>query len=117
MDQCILVVEVDTSNRAFLRMAMEDEGYEVIDVVNGQQALQVLESTAVNLIILDMWLPVMDGIGFLNAYNATGGKVPIIGLCTSGRTERMARSLGVRDFLIKPIDLDMLLDSVKRCIT
>jgi CheY-like chemotaxis protein len=116
MGKRILVVEGDASNRAFLSIALQDEGYDVTSVGNGQEALKSLETCCPNLIILDMWTPVMDGMSFLSAYNAIGGQVPVVALSTSGRTERMARSLGVRDFLIKPLDLDILLNTVKRYI-
>lgn len=114
MEPRILIVEDDSAIRDFLCNALVDERYEVASASNGQEALDLLHTFCPHLILLDMWMPVMDGEQFLHVYQGRAlSKVPVIGLSASGRTERIARRLGVCDFLIKPIHLDILLSTVK----
>jgi DNA-binding response OmpR family regulator len=114
MGRRILIVEDDNAIRDFLCNALADECYEVASANNGQAALALVHTLCPDLILLDMWMPIMDGEQFLRLYHElTLRKAPIIGLSASGRTERIARRLGVSDFLIKPIDLNVLLTTVR----
>jgi DNA-binding response OmpR family regulator len=117
MVERILVIEDDLACREFLSDALEDETYEVASVDNGQAALDIVRKFRPHLILLDMCMPILDGEEFLEFYcDITGLKAPIIGLSASGHNEVIARMLGVRDFLAKPLDLDDLLMCVKRCL-
>lgn len=65
----ILVVEDETSlNHAYV-MILQHEGYDVVSALNGKEALTVAEKENPDLILLDLHMPVMDGIGFLEHYN------------------------------------------------
>src|SRR4051812_11222522 len=115
MVERILVIEDDLACREFLSDALQEETYEVASVDNGQAALDVVRKFRPHLILLDMCMPILGGEEFLEFYyDMSGCKAPIIGLSASGHIEGMARLLGVRDFLTKPLDLDHLLDCVKR---
>lgn len=114
MTERILVIEDDLACREFLRDALEEETYEVASVDNGQVALDIVRRFRPHLILLDMCMPILDGEEFLEFYrDISGCKAPIIGLSASNHIEEMARMMGVRDFLTKPLDLDHLLDCVK----
>jgi DNA-binding response OmpR family regulator len=115
MPKRILVVEDDGPSRDFMCAALLDEDYEVVGVDNGKDALELLRTFCPDLILLDMRMPIMAGEIFLEIYYEMAFlQAPVIGLSASGRTEKIARELGVSDFLIKPIDLQLLLDCVKR---
>jgi CheY-like chemotaxis protein len=64
---CILVVDDDEDARRLLLAHLSEEGFDTLTAVNGREALQVLESAPVDLIILDLLMPVMDGETFLDA--------------------------------------------------
>src|SRR4051812_45435811 len=115
MPKRILVVEDDAPSRDFMCAALLDEAYEVVGADNGKDALELIRTFCPDLIMLDMRMPIMDGEIFLEMYHEMSlRRAPVIGLSASGRTEKIARELGVSDFLIKPIDLQLLLDCVKR---
>ena len=115
MAKRILVVEDDAPSRDFMCAALLDEAYEVVGADNGRDALELIRTFCPDLILLDMRMPVMGGEIFLELYQEMAFlKAPVIGLSASGRTEKIARELGVSDFLIKPVDLQLLLDCVKR---
>jgi CheY-like chemotaxis protein len=117
MAKRILVVEDDVPSRDFISTALADEAYEVASVDNGQAALELIRVFCPDLILLDMHMPIMDGEGFLGVYQEmVVHKVPVIGLSATGRTEKIARALGVTEFLIKPVDLEILLSCVKQCL-
>jgi two-component system, chemotaxis family, chemotaxis protein CheY len=115
MAKRILVVEDDAPIRDFMCAALADEGYEVVGAENGKTALELIRTCCPDLILLDMRMPIMDGEVFLELYQEMSfRRAPVVGLSASGRTEKIARELGVSDFLIKPVDLQLLLDCVKR---
>lgn len=114
MAKRILVVEDDGPSRDFMCAALLDEDYEVVGTNNGKDALELLRTVCPDLILLDMRMPIMDGEIFLEVYHEMSfRRAPVIGLSASGRTEKVARELGVCDFLIKPINLELLLECVK----
>ena len=120
----VLVVDDDESVRMFVAGVMEAEGWEAIEALNGQQALDKAESELPDLIVLDVNMPVMDGF---TAFRLLRGspftdKIPIIMLTgineeqgeSYGR-ERMEEELGVEGpdgFVDKPVDPVFLLQSV-----
>lgn len=113
----VLVVEDDFDIRGTIRLALEAEGYTVATAENGREALEYLRGVGVPcLILLDLMMPVMDGWAFRAAQRADPGwaRVPVVVISADGRASQKARALGAADGLSKPIDLDALLDTVKR---
>jgi two-component system OmpR family response regulator len=108
----ILVVEDDVEYRELLKNGLEAGGYDVTTTADGESALHMLEHMDMDLIILDLMLPKMDGIGFLyHLKNDLKKDVPTIILTN---LERSAYPAGVRDFLIKSdITVDELALKVK----
>lgn len=104
--RCVLVVDDDPDIRASLRMVLE--GFEVVGAADGLQALKVMDERAVDVVLLDLMMPVMDGPTFLEALRARGCQVPvIISSAATGLAQRV-RELGVPWFLPKPFDIDQL---------
>jgi two-component system chemotaxis response regulator CheY len=107
----ILLIDSEPSIREFMTMALADAGYTVEVAADGAQGLAIARSHVLDLIILELRLPVMSGIDFLKAYFALPGPhAPIIALSTSPREEEAALELGASNFWLKPFDLDALLD-------
>jgi len=113
----ILVVDDEPGLRESFRLILDDE-YEVIDVPDGAAALDVLRSSQVDLVLLDIRLPGMDGIEVLERIKAIDEAVEVI-LVTAVKTVRTAvaaMKLGAFDYLTKPFEEDELLSLVRRAL-
>ena len=113
----ILVVEDDGAVSGFLSAALADEGYEVTTANNGWTGLTLIESLQPDLILLDMYMPVLDGWDFIAVYRDSPQSVPIIGISAMRGGDELAKSLGLSDFVAKPFSLDDLLDRIARCLS
>lgn len=102
-----LVVDDDAMARLILKQVLRRHfGAEVTEVPNGLEALVALEARAFDLIILDLRMPVMDGLTVLQTIraNARHARTPVVMLTTDRKEENVYRSinLGVSDYLTKP---------------
>ncbi|HET7769718.1 MAG TPA: response regulator [Chloroflexota bacterium] len=124
----MLVVDDEPNIRAFVQLALEDEGYGVVTAANGAEALEVLRATNPSLILLDLRMPGMGGREFVETYRkyemAAGQAgqagqraakpVPIIVVTASRVAEVDPESFGATGVLRKPFEVDALLESVAR---
>src|SRR5580765_2625618 len=113
----VLVVDDDPGVRESFRLIL-DEDFEVIDVPDGASALQVVRSSQVDLVLLDIRLPGMDGIEVLERIKALGEGIEVI-LVTAVKTVRTAvaaMKLGAFDYLTKPFEEDELLSLSRRAL-
>jgi two-component system response regulator AtoC len=113
----ILVVDDDPGVRESFRLILEDH-YDVLDVPDGPQALEAVRSAQVDLVLLDIRLPEMDGIEVLERMKAIDDGVEVI-LVTAVKTVRTAvaaMKLGAFDYLTKPFEEDELLQLVRRAL-
>jgi DNA-binding NtrC family response regulator len=113
----VLVVDDDAGIRESFQLMLEDE-YEVVEAADGQRALDILGSRQVDLVLLDIRLPGMDGIEVLERMKAQDESVEVI-LVTAVRTIRAAvaaMKLGAFDYLTKPFEGDELLPLVRRAL-
>ena len=109
----ILVVEDDESILGFVRMALEDEGYEVAVATTGSQALTMLAALKPSLILLDMWMPEMSGREFISAYRRTSkAGAPIVVMSASNGIAKAAAEISADGAIAKPFDLDDLISIV-----
>ena len=113
----ILLVEDDDILRETARLALEESGYRVVSVANGQDALDVLDDLDPELILSDISMPKMDGFALLDAVRARreGATLPFLFITvhTDRESVTQARRLGVDDYLSKPFQLDELLEAVR----
>lgn len=114
MKREILLVEDDNDIRETLGEVLEEEGYHVTMASNGIEALERLEHTAPNLILLDLMMPGMDGWRFRSEQLRRGAsaKVPLLVLSADGQGQGAAQNLAAAGCLRKPVDLDVLLAAV-----
>jgi two-component system phosphate regulon response regulator PhoB len=112
----ILVVEDDPAVREFLADALSDQGYRVLQARDGAEAIQALDEkppdTDFSLVLLDMMLPVVDGLGVLNHLATQGAVPPVVAMSASSRQLAAAQSTGAQATIAKPFDLYRLLDVV-----
>jgi len=113
----VLVVDDDPGLRESFKVILEDE-YDVLDVPDGPQALEILRSCQVDLVLLDIRLPGMDGIEVLERIKALDEQVEVI-LVTAVKTVRTAvaaMKLGAFDYLTKPFEEDEVLSVIRRAL-
>jgi two-component system chemotaxis response regulator CheY len=115
----ILIVEDEPSIRTLLSDMLRDEGYAVITAANGAEALELSRNFAPDIVLLDLWLPIMDGWAFLRERQRrhTLAAVPVLAM--SADRERglaTARDLGATAVVAKPFDLTELLAMVERLV-
>lgn len=108
------MVEDDHDIRFALRAALEFEGYTVHVATNGKEALAILPNIQpLNLILLDQNMPIMSGAEFLVEKNKSAAlaEIPVVILSA---VSNLPVPHGVKEFLRKPVELDLLLDTVQR---
>lgn len=118
MAKTIMIVDDSASIRTVVGIALRGAGYEVIEAINGQDAIAKLTGQKVNLIISDVNMPVMDGITFVKqvklmpAYRFT----PIIMLTTESdeSKKREGQAAGARAWVVKPFKPEQMLGAVQR---
>jgi CheY-like chemotaxis protein len=104
--------------RETLSLALAAEGYMMVAAGNGQEAIDRLKSCEpVDLILLDLSMPVMDGQHFREAQRASEklADIPIIVFSGSDQAEGAAAALGAVGCLHKPVSTSELLDMIRRC--
>jgi DNA-binding response OmpR family regulator len=112
----ILVVDDDPVYREVLRIALESEGYEVLQAENGARALNILKCSRPDLVILDILMPVMDGLRFLQSLRGDLKiDVPVLVLtCVDAKSVSVEALVhGANDVAAKPVKLESLLGRVR----
>jgi CheY-like chemotaxis protein len=114
--QCrrVLVVEDSLETLDVLANILEFEGYEVFTAVNGREALSRVRSAPPDAILLDLWLPLMNGYQFLEELRklpAPVGQVPVIVITADFRAR--PEDLPIQALLRKPLDLERLLMTIR----
>ena len=116
----ILIVEDDDMNRDMLARHLKWEGYQVIAAVNGVQAVALARSEAIDLILMDMGLPIMSGWQATNRLKSAPETqpIPIIALTAYALTEDRAKCLdiGCDEYETKPIEFPRLLAKMRRLL-
>ena len=114
-DVRILLVEDDELLGAGIRDALERSRFTLEWVTDGRQALAALRAGGFDLVLLDLGLPGMDGIGVLRNLRADGGKTPVLVLSARDAPPQRVLGLdaGADDYLVKPFDVDELLARVR----
>ena len=112
---CVLVVEDQDDIREFVALVLQSEGYCVATAGNGAVALEEVGRKPVQVVLLDMRMPVMDGWAFADAYRRQPGPhAPIVVLTAAQDAEARAAQINADDFLGKPFELDDLISVVAR---
>ncbi|MEZ8357473.1 response regulator [Vibrio splendidus] len=117
----IMVVDDNESLRRFTAMLLEKQGFDVVQKEDGQQALDALESDDIDLILMDIEMPIMDGVEAsrrIRSANKAYSSVPIIAHTgdSSPVTLEKMESSGMSDFIVKPADKNRLFDKIAHWI-
>jgi CheY-like chemotaxis protein len=114
----VLVVDDERNMRIFLDLLLREEGYEVLLADDGCMGLEYYRQEHPDVILLDLNMPVLDGIAVLKILRATDLKQPVIVLTgdTNPEMERQVRALGVSEFMIKGFSLKALTGVLDRTL-
>jgi two-component system, chemotaxis family, chemotaxis protein CheY len=119
MTKTILTVDDSVSVRQMVRFTLEEAGYQVIDAQDGRDALAKLTG-AVKLVITDLNMPQLDGIGLIRAVRADSSYkgLPIVMLTTESQDTRKqeGRAAGATGWIVKPFTQQQLVAVVKRIL-
>jgi two-component system cell cycle response regulator DivK len=116
--QTIMVVEDYDDTRVLLKHALEIKGYRVLEAVNGQEAIDIAEREQPDLILMDLDLPILDGIAATNQIRRQSRmeQVPIVAVTAYplSFTRVKAFAKGCNEYMSKPIDLKELEEVIVR---
>ena len=116
----ILVVDDEQDIRALVCEILEDEGYRVSSARDGESARQAFSANPPDLVLLDIWMPDIDGISLLKEWSDSGRlNCPVVMISGHGTLETAveATRLGAHDFVQKPLSLAKLLATVKQALS
>jgi two-component system, cell cycle response regulator DivK len=119
MSKTILLVEDNDDTRQMLAFYLETAGYRVVEAVNGFDAIEYANQEPPDLILMDISMPVMDGLTATRYLkeNPALDKIPVICVTAHGNYYgEEAVKAGCMEILAKPVDLDNLLKTIKRYI-
>ncbi|MBN1664728.1 MAG: sigma-54-dependent Fis family transcriptional regulator [Deltaproteobacteria bacterium] len=111
MQKTLLIVDDEASIRQSLTGILTDEGYEVITAPSGEEAMKLLETETPDLVLLDIWLPGMDGIKTLERIKETYPDLRVVMMSGHGTIETAVKAtkLGAFDFIEKPLSLEKVI--------
>ncbi len=114
----ILVIEDDQALALGLRINLEAEGYEVLHALSAEDGIGILDSSSVDLVVLDLMLPGMDGIEALHRIRRENLKLPVLILTARSTVDDKVEGLksGADDYLTKPFHLEEFLLRIKRML-
>ncbi|NVN90692.1 MAG: sigma-54-dependent Fis family transcriptional regulator [Desulfuromonadales bacterium] len=118
MSKTILVVDDEKDIRTSLTGILEDEGYQVSTAANGVEALESVCQDLPDLVLLDIWMPGLDGLETLEKLKTLFSNLTVIMISGHGTIETAVRStkLGAFDFIEKPLSLDKVLITVSNAL-
>ncbi len=113
----VLNVDDSVTMRKIVSIALRGKGYEVLEAANGMEALQGMKEKRPDAIILDINMPVMNGIEFLKERSkvAAYASIPVVVLTTQGEDglKNEALALGAKAFMIKPFKKEELVSTIE----
>ncbi len=111
----ILVVDDDKNTRLLMRAVLEAEKYTVSTAEDGKKALEIMENEHIDLVIIDIMMPNMDGYGFTQTLRSTKNDLPILMISAKQLSSDRKKGFlaGIDDFMTKPIDEEEMLLRIK----
>jgi two-component system, chemotaxis family, chemotaxis protein CheY len=120
MSKTVLVADDSVSMRQMVSFTMKEAGFDVIEGGNGQEALAQVEGKAVNLVITDLNMPVMDGMTLIKQLRAKPEFkfTPILMLTTESQQEKKleGKAAGATGWIVKPFNPEQLLQVVTKVV-
>ncbi len=113
-----MIIDDSYTNRMLFKIILEDLDIEVIEVCNAIKALELLTTVNPQIILLDLCLPTMGGLEFLDELNQRKIEIPVIvmSIYDDVDSKREALKHGASDFLVKPVKLTQLAKKISKYI-
>ena len=111
----ILVIDDDKNIRKLMKVVLENEGFSVTCVNDGREALAVMDKLTMDIIIVDIMMPNMNGYEFTETVREFNPKVPILMISAKQLAEDRKKGFiaGIDDFMVKPVDTEELVLRVR----
>ncbi len=118
MYPAVLIVDDETTIIESLEGILSDDGFEVIHAFNGYEALKKVESESPDIVLLDIWMPGMDGIETLKEIKNIAPNLPVVMITGHGTIESAvdATKSGAYDFLEKPLSIDKVMVTINNAL-
>jgi two-component system, NtrC family, response regulator AtoC len=115
----ILAVDDEPSMRRLLEISLRQAGYEPISAGDGREALQIIKSQQVDLVVSDLHMPGMNGLDLLKTIRADNEALPFIMVTAQGeiKTAVEAMKLGAADYILRPFDLETLEVAIAKALS
>src|SRR5581483_4405373 len=115
MEGPILIVDDDPLFREALATALSLNGYRARVAGNGQEAHEAIQAERPSIILLDLSMPVLGGVGVLRELERRGMQVPVVVVTANDNGSAVAKEFGVAAYLQKPVALPRLIDAIAAC--
>jgi CheY-like chemotaxis protein len=117
----ILIADDDPTLRAVAREMLAGAHYRILEAADGDEALQIIRSTDVDLVVLDMLMPNKDGLETLMALREENRPALVLAISSGGQMEsgsllRIAAAFGATETLAKPLRLDTFVPTIERIL-
>ena len=121
MSHRVLIIEDEPAQRRILEEMVKRFGFEVMTAENGQRALEILsgsQGSTINLAVLDLMMPGMGGLEFLEKLESLRGDLPVIVQTSQGSIETVIKAMraGADDFVVKPVSPERLRVSIQNLL-
>jgi two-component system, NtrC family, nitrogen regulation response regulator NtrX len=118
MARTVLIADDEESILQSLQGILSDEGLEVITATSGLSALEKIDEVLPDIVLLDIWMPEMDGIEILVKIKASHPNLPVVMMSGHGNIETAVKAtkLGAYDFIEKPLSLEKVLLSINNAV-
>ena len=121
MSKVIMTADDSASVRQMVNFTLKNAGFQVVEAVDGKDALSKLTNTPVNMLITDLNMPNMDGIELIRNVRALGSSlkfIPIIMLTTESQPEKKqeGKTAGATGWIVKPFKPEQLLSVIKKVL-
>lgn len=115
----ILIVDDEKNYPLILSAVLAEEGFETLTAHSGQEALDLLANSDVDLVLTDMKMPSMDGIDLLERIKQKNPELPVIMMTAHGTVEKAVEAMqkGAYNYILKPFDNDQLIVYVKKAVS
>lgn len=114
----VLIIDDEISIRDSLTLFFKDEGYAVFTAEDGESGLNILFNKEIDIVLTDLRMPKKDGIEVMQTIHKTRPDTPMIVVSGAGKKEDIIKALrmGAKDYITKPIDLDIIGHTVKQAL-
>ncbi|AZA51448.1 response regulator [Chryseobacterium carnipullorum] len=118
MNKKILIVDDDPRNIFALKLTLKSRGYQIESCTMAQEAIQILKEQAIDIVLMDMMMPEMDGYEAIRMMRNTPSmsEIPVIAVTAQAMPEDRQKCIdaGAQDYVSKPIDVDQLMTAIEK---